>query len=410
MNRRDFIQSSAMTLAGLSLGIPSFSNDEPVRIALVGSGGRGTDLLRKLSTIERCEVVAVCDDYPPHLQRGLKTAGPQAKGFVSFSKMLKEIKPEAVVIATPLFLHYPMSIEALEAGCAVFCEKTMCHSVEEARKLAEKIKAEEHIFQVGLQRRANAIYLQAKAMVDAGMLGRITTIKAQWHRNNDWRRPVPVPKAHADWQKLEHKLNWRLYWPYSQGLMAELGSHQIDVANWFLNCAPQRVMGTGGIDYWRDGREVYDNVLCVYDYEIPAKDGEDAYSVRMTYTSIQSNAFEGASELIMGTKGSLYLTQKKGLFYQEKVAEDQVWQDKKAADVITSGKTLKMSNDPWAHRAKPFEMDIQGDDSREQLISFLDNVQRKDPETICTAEDGYLDAKAAISGNLSIGKGKIIEL
>jgi predicted dehydrogenase len=271
-DRRRFLKNStALALAGYFVNEARGNEAEsPVRVAVVGTGARGSDLIRSLNTIERAKIVAVCDDYPPHLEQGVKYAGPEARGCDDYSQMLREIKPEAVVVATPLYRHFAMCMEALDAGCAVFCEKTMCHTVEQARDLVQAVEKAGAVFQVGLQRRANAIYAQAQAMVETGMLGQITAIKCQWHRNNNWRRPVPVKRDHPQWRELEQRLNWRLYWEYSQGLMTELASHQLDVANRLLNTMPKRVIGSGGIDYWRDGREVFDNVFCVYEYELPA--------------------------------------------------------------------------------------------------------------------------------------------
>lgn len=415
MNRRDFIgQSAALVLTGLALPQKSFSDDQPVKVAVVGTGGRGTDLVRKLSTIERADIVAVCDDYPPHLTRGGEAAGPQAKQYLSYEEMLSKEDIQAVVVAVPLYLHFDMCKGAISAGCDVFCEKTMCYSVEEARELQTLVHENSIVFQVGLQRRASAIYRQAHAMIQTGMLGQIYSVKAQWHRNGDWRRPVPVGRDHTDWQHLEHKLNWRLYWPYSQGLMTELGAHQLDVATWMLGTPPARVMASGGTDYWRDGREVYDNVYCVYEYDMEDKQG-DSYTTRVTYSSIQSNAFEGASELIMGTKGTLLLTERTGLFYKEGGQEAVDWQGEEedeassAASTITSGKTLKLNNDPWAHRGKPFEIQAESDSTRDQLISFLDNVQRKDPNTICTVEDGLINTATVLIGNESIRTQKTVD-
>ncbi len=336
------------------------AEDATIRVAVIGTGGRGSDLLRALTTIDEVTVVGVCDDYPPHLEQGAKYAGPQAKTFSDYRKLLDELKPQAVVIAVPLYLHYKVAVDCLSAGCDVFLEKTMCYTVDEAKKLTAQVVASKRVFQVGLQRRANAIYKQAQAMVAAGMIGQVVSIKAQWHRNNSWRRPIPVPKSDANWTKLERKLNWRLYKAYSAGLMAELGSHQMDVANWFLGTHPKRVMASGGIEYFRDGREVYDNISCLYEYEL--KDAKGApYTVRANYTSLCNNAYEGAAELILGTKGSLYLTSAKGLLFQEKGTDVVSWEGSKeqqAADanaaVVTAGKTLKLSNDPWAHRTTPF--------------------------------------------------------
>ncbi len=402
MKRRTFIQqSSAVILGTASLGISSYSNFEPVRVAVVGTGGRGTDLIRKLSTIERANIVAVCDNYPPHLKGGLEAAGSQAKAYTDYATMLKEIQPQAVVIATPLYLHYDMAVHALEAGCDVFCEKTMCYSQQQANELKNLVHERQAVFQVGLQRRANAIYRQASAMVDTGMLGQITAIKCQWHRNNNWRRPVPVEKKNPAWDRLEKKLNWRLYKLYSHGLMTELASHQLDVVNWLLGTTPESVMGSGGIDYWRDGREVYDNVFCIYNYEKLNESG-DPYTVRVTYSSLQNNAYEGASELVMGTKGTLFLTSKKGLFYQEGSTDNPGWsndnQSDKNAVLVTSGKTLKMDNDPWAHRGKPFEIDATANDTRDELIAFLDCVQRRDTQTICDVHVGWDDTMTVLAG------------
>ncbi len=407
ITRRTFLETAGATLAATKL---SRADDALIRVAVIGTGGRGSDLIRALTTIEDVALIGVCDNYAPHLEQGAKYAGPQAKTFSDYHKMLDELKPQAVVIAVPLYLHYQVAADCLSAGCDVFLEKTMCYSVAEAKKLAAQVTASKRVFQVGLQRHANAIYKQAQAMVGAGMIGQVTSIKAQWHRNNSWRRPIPVPKSDTNWLKLEKKLNWRLYKAYSAGLMAELGSHQMDVVNWFLGTHPKRVFASGGIEYFRDGREVYDNISCLYEYELKGADGKP-YTVRANYTSLCNNAYEGAAELIMGTKGSLYLTSEKGLLFQEKGTDAVSWEGgKNAAEanaaVVTAGKTLKLTNDPWAHRGAPFEIDIaEGNDTRDELVSFIDHVRRQDAKTICDVNVGLTDCATILMANQSVETG-----
>jgi predicted dehydrogenase len=407
ITRRTFLETAGATLA---MSTMSRAEDAPIRVAVIGTGGRGSDLIRALTTIDDVALVGVCDDYPPHLEQGAKYAGPQARTFSHYRKLLDELKPQAVVIAVPLYLHYKVAADCLSAGCDVFLEKTMCYTVEEAKKLAAQVATSRRVFQVGLQRRANAIYKQAQAMVSAGMIGQVVSIKAQWHRNNSWRRPIPVPKGDKDWSRLERKLNWRLYKAYSAGLMAELGSHQMDVANWFLGTHPKRVLASGGIEYFRDGREVYDNISCLYEYELKDAKGLP-YTVRANYTSLCNNAYEGAAELIMGTKGSLYLTSAKGLLFQEKGTDSVSWEGgKNAADanaaVVTAGKTLKLSNDPWAHRGTPFEIDIaEGNDTRDELVSFIDHMRRQDTKTICDVNVGLMDCATILTANQSVETG-----
>ncbi len=89
-------------------------------------------------------------------------------------------------------------------------------------------------------------------------------MKAQWHRNNNWRRPVPVAKGDADWTRLERKLNWRLYRDYSGGLMTDLGSHQLDVVNWLLGDIPAASDRERRRGLLARRREVCDNVFCLY--------------------------------------------------------------------------------------------------------------------------------------------------
>jgi predicted dehydrogenase len=208
--------------------------------------------------------------------------------------------------------------------------------------------------------------------------------------------------------------------------MTELAAHQLDVVNWLLDAVPRSVVGSGGIDYWHDGREVFDNVFCIYDYELKPPAGKSPaggagkerpeagkpYTVRVTFSSIQNNAYEGASELVMGTKGTLFLTQKKGLFYQEAGLDRAGWAaeggSKEDAAVITSGKTLKMSNDPWAHRGKPFEIDTEGDDTRAELVAFLECVRNGDRATLCNARAGLVNTATVLMGNQAMEERKVI--
>jgi predicted dehydrogenase len=428
--RRDFLTASGAVVLAQTAAIAAKGAElDPVRVAVIGTGGRGSDLLRSLTTISGVDLVAVCDDYPPHLARAAKYAGPQARTFDKYHEMLDKTRPQAVVIAVPLDLHYSVCSQVLAAGCDVFCEKTMCYSLDQARQLVRQVEDSKRVFQVGLQRRANPIYQQAVAMVQAGVLGQISSIRCQWHRNNNWRRPVPVAKTDPAWSALEQRLNWRLYRKRSQGLMAELGSHQMDVANWVLGSSPKRVMATGGIDYWRDGRDVNDNVFCVYEYELPqaqtlpANSGAAAkardtspplsYTVRVTYSSLCNNAFEGASELILGTRGSLLLTSSKGLLFRERTADDVGWLRATAGDenasIIISGKTLKLSNSPWAHRGEPIEIDnLIGDDTRDELVSFVDHVRNRDVQTLCDVHEGFRDTATVLMANQAMDEGKTV--
>ena len=115
-------------------------------------------------------------------------------------------------------------------------------------------------------------------MIQAGEIGKVSSIQAQWNRNGNWRRPVTN-------SKYERQINWRMYREYSYGLTAELSSHQIDFSNWLLKSNPKKVAGFGGIDFWKDGK-----------FEKVDVNGEDfanlAKSVLNAYDKIEKSELE----------------------------------------------------------------------------------------------------------------------
>lgn len=393
----------------LTAGFPHIAKaatKDKLRVASIGTGGQGSFHLREgLARTEAIDVVAVCDVYIPHLEGGWKNAGGehrQVNKYMNYHEMLDKEDLDAIVIATPLHTHYQIVMDCLDAGKHVFCEKTMTYDIEHARNIVKKCHDTGLFCQIGHQRRYNPKYNKAKWLaVEKGLFGRINHITAQWHRNNAWRRFVDHSRELTPEEKkyipdLERHLNWRLYQASSGGLMTELATHQMDVVNWFLGKAPKRVFGTGGIDYWRDDREVADNVALVYEYEMePGDIGFRAiqrrnpyqkrtrinrpYTVRVEYSSTTSSGKRGASELMHGDQASVELTELDCFVYGEPAYRLEMEQmqkamsAKKAAEEITSGKSLGLPNDAYK---KGHPIEIYNDKSVDQLQfeSFADDV------------------------------------
>lgn len=241
--RRTFLATSAAALAVAPL-LASAEGALPCVCCCGGDGWtRIGPLSRKLTDLAEARLVAICDDYSPHLKYGAKYAGDGVSTYENYDTMLAEAKPEAVFVAVPLHLHHEFCVKALDAGAQVYCEKSLCHSLADARNLAARVKAAGAVFQVGLQRRANPVYEQAAAMASSGMIGRITAVKCQWHRNHPWKRDLPVGPEDPRHAALERKLNWRLYDEYSHGLFTELGSHQMESALPHLGHAAEARLG-----------------------------------------------------------------------------------------------------------------------------------------------------------------------
>lgn len=313
VSRRTFLKSAASAAAATSLasiGAPAIlsaqSAGNPVRFGIVGTGTEGCTLLKFLATIPEGRCIATCDIYPPNLKKGVETIGSNPETYTEYHKMLERKDMDAVIIATPLNLHASMVVDALSAGKHVFVEKTMYFKEEEGDMICQAMgKNPKLVLQVGLQRRSSVLYQVAIEMIRKGALGKVMMMKTQWHSHTNWRRPVPDPK-------FERLLNWRMYKEYSGGPMAELAAHQIDVANWVFQSDPISVMGTGGIDYWKDGRETYDNIEVIFEYPGGRK---------LVATSILYNSHDKFEEHILGDGGTLNITLGKGLYFREPVAK-----------------------------------------------------------------------------------------
>ncbi len=298
-SRRDFLRTFSV-LAGTSLiasGMPWLSTavaediKRTVRLGIIGVGSRGSYHLAYLKQIPGVDITCFCDIYEPNFRAAQETIGPQAHGYSDYKELLKNEELDAVLIATPLDRHARMTIDALHSGIHVLCEKSMALTIEDANDMVKAALETGKILQIGHQRMFSLIYQQAFRQIREGKLGEITQIRAYWHRNNDWRRPVPSPE-------FERLINWRMYHDYSRGLMTELASHQVQVGNQILGMPPSMVWGSGGINYWKDGREVFDNVNLVYSYP---------NGTHLIYDSMISNKHYGLEEQIMGPKGTMEL-------------------------------------------------------------------------------------------------------
>lgn len=261
---------------------------EKAKLAIIGTGSRGQYHINNLIRTQNADIIALCDNFEPHLQAASKLL-PGAKLFSDYRKILELPEVQGVIIATPLHEHAHITIDALRAGKHTFCEKSMALTLDDCLAMYNAYKETGKVLFIGQQRLFDPKYIKAMEMVHSGVIGDITGIRSFWFRNNDWRRPVPE-------KSLERKINWRLYTEYSGGLMTELATHQLQVANWALKMIPETVMGFGDIVFWKDGREVYDNVNLIYRY---------SNGVKLTYESNISNKFNGLEEQILGHKGTI---------------------------------------------------------------------------------------------------------
>lgn len=371
---------------------------ESLLCGVVGVGVHGRELLTQLAGMKNAQVVAICDPYAPSIKKATEIAGEVAT-YDDYRKMLDQEKPiQAVLVATPLHLHTPVCLEALKAGKHVICEPPLGLSVEQCKELAKAASDSGKVFQVGHQRRSSPLYRHALNFIKNGLIGDMTHVRSQWHRNESWRKAVPNP----DQEKL---VNWRLYKESSGGLMAEYGSHQIDVANWYTKSVPRSVVGIGGIDRWKDGREVNDNVQVIYEY--PS-------GVKMVYTSILSNTHWSEFDEYIGTDGAIRISrQQKGLLFKEPEAIHMGWEELAHKEQVGDEQGIIL--DPNATRlVKPEEeaavkAEIARSDFRRELEDFVLCI-REGKQPASTVSDGLRSSVAALKANEAMEKGTRVKL
>lgn len=314
MQRRSFVKTSALLGSGLLFGNQGFGNlvaDEIINVAMIGCGDRGKGVLSVIKSMPaKYKIKAYCDLLDFRLKETEKYVPADAKAIKDYHKVLDDKTINAVFIATPLSEHFRIAKDAVLAGKHVYVEKTMTYNIAQALELKKLVKQyPNQVFQVGYQYRYSPLYFKVKDMIQSGYLGKVSQIDCRWDRNGNWRRAVPDPA-------LERKINWRMYKEYSGGLAAELLSHQIDFINWAFETQPDEIMGSGGIDVFKDGRETYDNIQAILRYNEKGMIGN--------FGATCGNAHDGYLFKIKGTKGSVSLLTNTGLFYPEESVKKEL--------------------------------------------------------------------------------------
>ncbi len=423
--RRDFLASAAGAAAAamaprvLSAQAAS-SGSNTLNIALIGAGdqGRGRLMIPCLK-IPNLRFRAVCDIWKYHQKYAsniLKKYKHPVNVYEDYRELLaNENDLDAVIIATPDWVHAEQTVACLEAGLHVYCEKEMSNSLRDAADMVLAARKAKKLLQIGHQRRSNPRYLHALKMIEKDkILGRLTHTFGQWNRTRLMERGWP-DKYTMDETKLEKYgygsmfrfRNWRRYRKYSGGSIADLGSHQIDVFNWYVGAPPNAVQASGGTDHY-DKIEWYDNIMAIYEWN--TRDG----TVRGFYQQLNTTSHDGYYETIMGDEGSLDISEHPSFqsrIFREPTAKKRQWEDeaekveKGDRDAIalkvgeTTNKDAKVEK-MIANLNKPVH--------QPHLENFFDAILGRD-KLNCPGEIGYETAVTVLTTNRALTEGKILK-
>jgi predicted dehydrogenase len=343
INRRRFLHSAAGIGAGLMLSpIAAGQNKrankpDDINVALLGAGEQGRVLMNICLKIPGIRFKAVCDIWTAYNQKRasglLKKYRHQNNAYVDYKEMLdKEKDLDAVIIATPDFWHADHTVDCFKAGLHVYCETAMSNTIEGAAKMVEAARRTGKLLQIGCQRRSNPRYLYCydKLLKGRKVLGRVTAVSSQWNRvvrgPMGWPRCASLDRPTLErygYESMAQFRNWRWYKGLGGGPVVSLGSHQIDVINWFLGAKPSSVMASGRTSYLdKKMHQWYDTMMAVYEYET------NQGSICVYYQILSHNRSDGCFERFFGEQGTLELaeTANRAIFSPELMNSDnKVW-------------------------------------------------------------------------------------
>ena len=397
-NRRDFIKKIGLAGAAVAAGTGSvfaestksisilkranpLTPSQELNIALIGAGGMGTGDTNTALSHEGIKLKAVCDLYQGRLKKAKENWGDDIFTTTDYKEILKRKDVDVVIIGTPDHWHKQISIDALNAGKHVYCEKPMIHSVNEGQEIISAWKKSGKVMIVGSQGMSSLGNEKAKKLLAEGAIGDINYAEGFWARNSPvgaWQYAVPKDASTktVDWKRYISNttqrdfdalrfFRWRNYLDYGTGMSGDLFVHLFSSLHFITNSlGPNQISAMGGLRYWKDGREVPDVLLGMFQY--PDSDQHPGFNL-----SLRCN-------FVDGTSGGTYL----------KIVGNRGSMDVKWREVVLK-RNEASSDDPF-EKAKQKELGIEVTDRKKILPPS---------ETIYKAQKGYKGAHYDHFGN-----------
>lgn len=406
INRRDFLRNSSMLLAMSALHpYMPYSAAKVKRVALIGTGWYGKSDLFRLMQVAPVEVVGLCDVDAHELKQAVTMVNErqQQKNLASFSdyrKLLKETKPDIVLIGTPDHWHALQAIDAIKSGASVYLQKPVSRDVIEGEAILAAARKYKSVVQVGTQRRSTPYLVDAKQkIVDAGLLGKVhhAEICCYYHMHSNANPPLqPVPDFFdyemwtgpaplRPYDGLPHRGWWRAFMEYGNGIIGDMCIHMFDAVRWMLNLGwPKSISSNGGIYVDKEGKSnIADTQTAVFAY-----DELECVWQHRTWGTADDPQYPWAFK-IYGDKGTLCC---------------DVWK----YDFIPADGGKKLHGDVlWEKEKYPEDLkepDIElhvASATRRHMLNFLDAIDKGVPP-VADIEQGHISTASCIIANLAM--------
>ena len=341
-SRRSFIRKSSLLTAGIATGpyflsaqshrIPitrlygepkTLSANDNIQLGLIGCGIQGIYDTRAALEVPGVRLSAVCDLYTGRLERATELWGEDLFLTRDYRKLLDRKDIDAVIVAVPDHWHKKITIDALKAGKAVYCEKPMIREVAEGHEIIAVQKETGGICQIGSQGMSSLGNEKAKELYESGAIGEMVMVDMyndRYSAEGAWQYPIP-PDANPETVDYDTFLGtapktpfdnvrffrWRNYQDYGTGMAGDLFVHAFSTLHFILNShGPNRAFSTGGLRYWNDGRDVPDVTLTFYDF--PKTESHAAFNAAFRVNFIAGGGGGGGFKII-GTEGVMEVGQ-----------------------------------------------------------------------------------------------------
>ena len=294
LDRRNFLKaagiagatslaSSSTPLFAMGQSATPIAKNDHIQLALIGAGSQGQSDTKFALQVPGVKLVAVADCYNGRLEHSKELWGSDLMTTRDYKEILARKDIDAVIVATPDHWHKQASIDAMRAGKDVYCEKPMVHLYADGPEMIETSRATGRILQVGSQRVSSIVYAKAKQLLASGAIGQLNLVTARWDRNSSlgaWNYTVPSDAGTetCDWPRFlgtaphvpfnaDQFFQWRKFKAYGTGVAGDLFVHLFSGTHFITGAqGPTRAMATGGLRYWKDGRDVPDVLLALFDY------------------------------------------------------------------------------------------------------------------------------------------------
>jgi len=322
-NRRLFIKKIALGSAVMLVpGKNIFSANDTIQLGLIGCGIQGFSNARAALSVPGIKIVAACDLYSGRLIRIKEVFGNDIKTMVDYRELLALKELDAVCISTTDHWHDWMTIAALKAGKAVYCEKPLVHHLSEGQAIINAQKKTNGILQVGSQRTSSIAVAKARELLFSGAIGELNLVEISADRassNGAWQYSIPTDagKDTVDWERFlgdapkmdfdpVRFFRWRNYRDYGTGIAGDLFVHNFSFLHAVTgSIGPSRIYSTGGLRFWKDGRDVPDITLGLYDYE--QRDKLPAYNVQLRVSFVDGSGSPEMTRFI-GSEGVMTIS------------------------------------------------------------------------------------------------------